>query len=75
VASPKGRPSTSSSKESGKEQGTRHSKLSVSGHSPSSGIEKMTLVPIIDPSALWEEEEDTGLIASFKCPTFESDSR
>jgi epidermal growth factor receptor substrate 15 len=39
VASPKGRPS----KESGKEQGTRHSKLSVSEHSPSPGIEKMTL--------------------------------
>ena len=35
----------------------------------------MTFVPIIDPSALWEEEEDTGLIASFKFPTFESNSR
>jgi epidermal growth factor receptor substrate 15 len=34
VVSPKGKPSTSS-KDSGKEQGTRHSKLSVSGHSPS----------------------------------------
>ena len=32
AASPKGRPPT-------KEQGTRHSKLSVSGHSPSPGIE------------------------------------
>jgi epidermal growth factor receptor substrate 15 len=72
---PKGRPSTSSSKESGKEHGTRVSKLSVSGHSPSPGIEKMTFVPIIDPSALWEEEEDAGLIASFKFPTFESDNR
>ena len=71
-ASPKGRSSTSSS---GKEHGTRHSKLSVSGHSPSPGIEKMTFVPIIDPSALWEEEEDTGVIAPFKFPTFESDSR
>ena len=36
MASPK-RPSTSSSKESGKEHGTRHSKLSVSGHLPSPG--------------------------------------
>ena len=35
----------------------------------------MTFVPIIDPSALWEEEEDTGLIASSNCPTFESDTR
>lgn len=42
AGSPKGRPSTSSSKESGKEQG-RHSKLSVSGHSPVLGVEKMTL--------------------------------
>jgi epidermal growth factor receptor substrate 15 len=75
AASPKGRPSTSSSEKSGKEQGTRHSKLSVSGHSPPPGIEKMTFVPIIDPSALWEEEEDTRLTASSKFPTFESDSR
>ncbi len=75
VTSPKGRPSTSSSKESGKEQGTRHSKLSVSGHSPSSGYKKMTFVPIIDPSALWKEEEDTGLITSSEFPPFESDSR
>jgi epidermal growth factor receptor substrate 15 len=42
VASPRGRPSTSSSKERGKEQGTRHPKISVSEHSPSPGIEKMT---------------------------------
>jgi hypothetical protein len=33
----------------------------------------MTFVPILDPSALWKEEEDTGFFASF--PTFESDSR
>ena len=71
MASPKGR----SSKESVKEHGTRHSKISVSGRSPSQGIGKMTFVPIIDPSALWEEEEDTRLIAPFKLPTFESDSR
>ena len=73
--SPKGRPSTSSSKESGKEQGIRHSKISVSGNSPSVGIEKMTFVPITDSSALWEEEEDTRVIASFKFQTSESDSR
>lgn len=67
VASPKGRRFT-------KEQGPRQSKLSsVSGHLPSAGIEKMTFVPNIDPSALWEEEEDTGLIASSKCHPFESD--
>jgi hypothetical protein len=71
---PKGRPSTSSSKESGKEQG-RHSKLSVSEHSPVSGIEKMTFVPILDPSAFWEEEEDTGFIATATFPTSEPDSR
>ena len=35
----------------------------------------MTFVPIIDPSSLWEEEEDSGLIASFKFPTFEPNSR
>jgi hypothetical protein len=35
----------------------------------------VTFVPIIDPSALWEEEENTGLIAFFKFPTFESDNR
>jgi epidermal growth factor receptor substrate 15 len=75
VASPKGRPSTSSSKESGKEHGTRHSKLSVSGNLPSPGIERMTFVPILDPTSLWEEEEDTGLFASFKFPTFEANSR
>ena len=34
----------------------------------------MTFVPIIDPSSL-SEEEDPGLIASFKFPTFDSDSR
>ena len=73
VASPKGRPSTSSSKESGKE--VRHSKLSVSGDSPSAGIEKMTFVPIIDSSAVWKEEEDTGVIASSRFQTSESDSR
>ena len=37
---PKGRPSTSSSKESGKEHGTRHSKLSVSERSQSPRIER-----------------------------------
>ena len=45
AASPKmsqGRPSTSSSNNSGKEPG-RHSKLSVSGHLPVLGVEKMTL--------------------------------
>ena len=52
VASPKipqGRPSTGGS---GKEPG-RHSKLSVSGHLPLLEVEKMTLVPILDPSTLW----------------------
>ena len=73
VSSPKGRPPPSS-KESGKEQG-RHSKLSVSGHSSVSGVEKMTFVPILDPSALWEEEEDTRFIAATTFPTFEPDSR
>jgi epidermal growth factor receptor substrate 15 len=51
IASPKGRPS-SSSKDSGKEP-ARHSKLSVSDivhYCP--GVEKMTLVPILDPSAI-----------------------
>jgi len=50
VASPRGRPSTS--KESGKEQ-VRHSKLSVSElahYCP--GVEKMTLVPVLDPSTV-----------------------
>jgi len=63
-------------KEIGNDHYTRTSKFSVSGRSPSPGIEKMTFLPIIDPSALWEEE-DTGLtgIASFRFPTFESDSR
>jgi len=63
MASPKGRPSTSSSKESGKEP-VRHSKLSVSALVLCPGIEEMTLDPILDPSAIWEEEKDTRLIAS-----------
>jgi len=63
MASPKGRPPSSSSKESGKEQ-VRHSKLSVSDLVLCPGIEKMTLVPILDPFAIWEEEKDTRRIAS-----------
>ena len=73
LSPPKGGPSTSSSKTSDEEQG-RYSKFSVSGHPPASGVEKMTFVPILDPSTLWEEEkEDTGFIATFT--TFDSDSR
>jgi epidermal growth factor receptor substrate 15 len=52
VASPRGRPSTSSSKESGKEP-VRHSKLSVSDMVHSCpGVENMTLVPVLDPSTV-----------------------
>ena len=65
-----------SSKESGKERETRpRSELSVSGNPRSPGVEKMTFVPITDPSSFWEEEEATGPIASCKFPTFESESR
>ena len=62
-ASPKARPSTSSSKESGKEP-ARLSKLSVSDFVLCPGIEEITLVPILDPSAIREEEKDTRLTAS-----------
>lgn len=71
VASPKGRPSTSSSKESGKEP-ARLSKLSVSDIIHCRGVERMTFMPTLDPSAIWEEEKDTGLTAF--CPAFDSDS-
>ncbi len=57
MASPKGRLSTPSSNEIGKEHGTRHSKLAVSEHSPPPGIEKMTFVPIIDPSMRFSRSE------------------
>ncbi len=72
MSSPRGKPSTSSSsKEGGKEQ-VRHSKLSVSNIAQCSGVEQMTLVPILDPSAVQEEEGDTRLTASF--PPFGSDN-
>ena len=69
MSSPRGKPSTPST--SSKEQ-VRHSKLSVSNIAQCSGVEQMTLVPILDPSAVQEEEGDTRLTASF--PPFGSDN-
>jgi epidermal growth factor receptor substrate 15 len=71
---PSGDSFTSSSKKSGKIRG-RYSNFSVSGHSPASGVENMTFMPILDPSALWEEEEDTGFIATTTFLTLEPNSR
>ena len=81
IASPKGRSSTSSSRESGdkvKEQG-RYSKLSVSGCCSTLRTKELMFVLGMgsDPPAVWEEEKDARLTATFTAtvPALGSDSR